>query len=85
MPTPSDADEESSAEPWFAVSPNDIFPEELPNFLFPPGRSRQIFMELHGDLADPAFWIATQDRISAGIQDDIFPYPQDLRFRNRYP
>jgi isocitrate dehydrogenase kinase/phosphatase len=85
MPSASDAEEESSAEPWFAVSPNDIFPEELPNFLFPPGRARDVFLELHGDLADPAFWVATQERILAGIQDDIFPYPQDLRFGNRYP
>jgi isocitrate dehydrogenase kinase/phosphatase len=40
-------------------------------------------MELHADLADPAFWIATQDRIRDNIQDDVFPYPQDIRFRSR--
>ncbi len=83
MPTASSDDEETSAEPWFSVAPNDIFPEELPKFLFTEGRQRDLFMKLHGDLADPAFWIATQERIRANIQDDVFPYPQDVRFRNR--
>jgi isocitrate dehydrogenase kinase/phosphatase len=83
MPTASSDDEETSAEPWFYVAPNDIFPEELPKFLFSEGRQRDLFLKLHGDLADPAFWIATQDRIRANIQDDVFPYPQDVRFRNR--
>jgi isocitrate dehydrogenase kinase/phosphatase len=81
LPTASSDDEEVSSEPWFAVAPNDIFPEELAQFLFSPGRAREIFMAEHGDLADPAFWIATQDRIRAGIQDDVFPYPQEIRFK----
>jgi isocitrate dehydrogenase kinase/phosphatase len=83
LPEPSSDDEETAAEPWFSVAPNDVFPQELPTFLFSPGPAREIFMELHADLADPAFWIATQNRIRASIQDDVFPYPQDIRFRNR--
>ncbi len=83
LPEASTDDEETSGEPWFSVSPNDVFPQELPTFLFSPGLARDIFMELHADLADPAFWIATQDRIRAHIQDDVFPYPQDIRFRNK--
>ena len=83
LPEATSDDEETSAEPWFSVSPNDVFPQELPTFLFSPGPARDIFMELHADLADPAFWIATQDRIRASIQDDVFPYPQDVRFRAR--
>ncbi len=85
LPSTSDGDEEMSGEPWFSVSPSDVFPEELPNFLFAPGRARELFLDLHRDLTDPAFWIATQERINAGIQDDIFPYPQEIRFGNRYP
>ncbi len=83
LPEATTDDEETSAEPWFSVGPNDVFPEELPTFLFSPGPARDIFLELHADLVDPAFWIATQDRIRASIQDDVFPYPQDVRFRNR--
>jgi isocitrate dehydrogenase kinase/phosphatase len=82
LPEATTDDEETSGEPWFSVSPNDVFPQELPTFIFAPGPARDIFMELHADLADPAFWIATQDRIHANIQDDVFPYPQDIRFRS---
>jgi isocitrate dehydrogenase kinase/phosphatase len=83
LPEATSDDEETSGEPWFSVSPNDVFPEELPTFLFAPGPSRDVFLELHADLVDPAFWIATQDRIRAHIQDDVFPYPQDIRFRKQ--
>jgi isocitrate dehydrogenase kinase/phosphatase len=82
MPEASTDDEETSGEPWFSVSPNDVFPQELPTFIFSPGPARDLFMEFHADLADPVFWIATQDRIREGIQDDVFPYPEDVRFRN---
>jgi isocitrate dehydrogenase kinase/phosphatase len=84
LPTASSSDEETAGEPWFSVGPNDIFPEELPAFLFPAGRARTLFLELCPELVDPAFWVATQDRIRAGIQDDVFPYPQDLRFSSRF-
>jgi isocitrate dehydrogenase kinase/phosphatase len=66
------------------VGPNDVSPEQLPTFLFPAGRGRDLFVQLHGDLLHPAFWLATQQRIRAEIQDDIFPYPEKLRFENRY-
>jgi isocitrate dehydrogenase kinase/phosphatase len=62
------------------VTPHDIFPEELPQFLLPRGRARDLLGELHPELADPAFWIATQERIKAGAAPDVFPYPQELRF-----
>jgi isocitrate dehydrogenase kinase/phosphatase len=84
LPTASSSDEETAGEPWFSVGPHDIFPEELPAFLFPPGRSRALFVDMCRDLLDPAFWVATQERIRAGIEDDVSPYPQDLRFSSRF-
>ncbi|MBS2020104.1 MAG: bifunctional isocitrate dehydrogenase kinase/phosphatase [Deltaproteobacteria bacterium] len=84
MPKPRNEDDEIASDPWFMVEANDIFPEQFPTFLLPPGRPREIFMEAHGDLADPATWIALQDRVRAGVQDDLYPYPQDLRFSQRY-
>jgi len=83
LPSATSDDEEVANEPWFSVGPRDIFPEELPAYLFPRGRGGEVFMELNGDLVDPSFWVATQDRIRAGIQDDVFPYPQSIRFKNR--
>ena len=41
-------------------------------------------MELHGDLADAGYWVAQQERVKAGIQDDLFPYAQEIRFSKRY-
>jgi isocitrate dehydrogenase kinase/phosphatase len=80
LPQSRDDADEMSAEPWFNVEPGDVFPEQFPQFLFPPGRAREIFMELHGDLADPKFWTRQQERLRAGIQEDLYPYAQELRF-----
>jgi isocitrate dehydrogenase kinase/phosphatase len=66
------------------VGPRDIFPEELPQFLLPRGRARELLGELHPELTDPAFWISVQHGIKAGVAPDIFPYPRDLRFSVRY-
>ncbi len=65
------------------VGPNDIFPEELPQFLLPRGKARELLYEMRPELADPAFWVATQERIKKGIQDDVLPYPQEIRFSRK--
>ena len=75
---------DARASPWFFVEKNDIFPEQFPTFLVPPGKPRDVFMAVHGDLADAGYWIAQQERVKAGIQDDLFPYDQAMRFSKRY-
>jgi isocitrate dehydrogenase kinase/phosphatase len=84
MPTPRDDEDEMRSDPWFLVEKNDIFPEQFPTFLVPPGTPRDTFMTAHGELADAGYWIAQQERIKAGIQDDLFPYDQSIRFSKRY-
>jgi isocitrate dehydrogenase kinase/phosphatase len=79
MPSPRDEAEESAAEPWFHVGPRDVFPEEFLSFLFPPGRLRELFVEMHGELLDPAWWIAKQEEVRAGRQPDPIPYPEEVR------
>jgi isocitrate dehydrogenase kinase/phosphatase len=54
---------------WFHVGVRDVFPE-VPAILFPPGRLRELFVEMHGELLDPAWWIARQEEIRAGRQPD---------------
>jgi isocitrate dehydrogenase kinase/phosphatase len=66
------------------IGPRDIFPEELPQFLLPRGRARELLVEMHPELTDPAFWIAAQGRIAAGEQPDVLPYPPELRFERRF-
>ena len=73
-----------SSDPWFNVEKNDVFPEQFPTFLVPPGTQRDLFMKTHGELADAGYWIAQQERVKAGIQDDLFPYAQAIRFSKRY-
>ncbi|NBS95072.1 MAG: hypothetical protein EBT08_02770, partial [Betaproteobacteria bacterium] len=41
---------------------------------------RSRFMREHADLLDVAFWQSKQARIRAGVLEDIFPYPESVRF-----
>ena len=69
-----------AAEPWFGVEPNDIFPEEFASFLLGDKRVRKAFLKHHSDLLEPEFWQQKQRNIEAGIYEDVFPYPQSVRF-----
>ena len=80
MPKPRDDDEEVASEPWFNVEKHDVFPEQFPTFLLPPGHARDIFLETSGDLTQARTWAAIQDRVRAGEQDDLYPYAQEIRF-----
>ena len=81
LPESSDIDEEMSADPWFYVGPNDIFPEEFIRFFGLPPKLREAFMQLHGDLLTVEFWTRLQARHRAGEVVDIFPYKQSKRLR----
>jgi isocitrate dehydrogenase kinase/phosphatase len=84
IPKARDDEDEMSDTPWFSIEKNDVFPEQFPTFLIPPGKPREIFMSMHADLADASYWQARQERVKAGLQDDLFPYPQTRRFSRRY-
>ncbi len=84
IPEPRDEYETLSAEPYFHVGPNDIFPEEFVQFLFPNREWKSIFQKLHGDLYGIKFWRSTQKKIKRGILIDFYPYEDGLRFKNRY-
>ncbi len=80
LPTAVHDEDEYAAEPWFSVAPNDIFPEEIPKFLFPEARWKAIFFEEHPTLFTSEFWRTTQRRVAAGEQLAFFPYPLTRRF-----
>lgn len=84
IPKASSYDDEMSSEPSYFIGPRDVFPEQFPMFLFPAGRPRELISELHPDLMDVRYWREKQDRIRAGGTEDVFPYPQDVRFVTRY-
>ncbi|HEY0839441.1 MAG TPA: isocitrate dehydrogenase kinase/phosphatase-domain containing protein, partial [Vulgatibacter sp.] len=79
IPPPRSDDDELAAEPWYSVGDHDVFPEEFIPFLVPPGRLREVFLEAHRDLLDPAWWRATQERVACGEVPDTFPYPEGKR------
>ncbi|MEE8412087.1 MAG: bifunctional isocitrate dehydrogenase kinase/phosphatase [Acidobacteriota bacterium] len=79
-PTRHDEDE-FSAEPWFGVGVNDIFPEEFRRFLGLPKALRSSFETHHGDLFRVGFWKDLQERHRAGEVVDVFPYPARRRLR----
>ncbi len=84
MPAPRTPEDEMSAEPWYPVGAHDVFPEEFAAFLLGDPRVRKVFLEHHADLLDADHWNATKQRIAAGHIEDVFPYPEALRFRNRF-
>lgn len=81
IPEATSLEDEFSAEPWFYVGEQDVFPEEFRAFLVPPGRLRQTFLEAHGNLLDPSFWHDVQRRLAAGEVVDVFPYRRDARLQ----
>ena len=73
-------EDEMSAEPWYSVGPNDVFPEEFPRFLIGRRDIREIFFRRHGDLYDVKYWIGVQQQLRRGEMMDVFPYRKRLRF-----
>ncbi len=80
IPPPTSYDDEVAAEPYWSIGPTDVFPEQFDRFLVADPHAREIFLEYHRDLMDPAFWNDKQARVRAGIQEDVFPYPEEARF-----
>ena len=83
IPPPRTPEDEMSAEPWYTVGPNDVFPEEFATFLLGDPKVREIFMRHHAELLDAGYWQERQKRIREGILEDVFPYPDALRFKHR--
>jgi isocitrate dehydrogenase kinase/phosphatase len=85
IPPPPNPEAELSDEPWYPVGPLDVFPEEFETFLLGNPQVRDAFMRHHADLLRPAFWQRCQEQVGRGEIVDFFPYPEHVRFGNRYP
>ncbi|HEY5799385.1 MAG TPA: bifunctional isocitrate dehydrogenase kinase/phosphatase [Burkholderiaceae bacterium] len=83
IPQPRNEEEEMSAEPWYNVGKHDVFPEQFASFLLGNDEIKQHFMQHHADLLTPEFWQQRKTRIEQGVLEDVFPYPQEIRFCNR--
>lgn len=71
-----------AAEPWYSVEPGDMFPEEIATFALANTKYRNAFLLHHADLLEASFWQQCQKNVAAGNFEDVFPYPETLRFCN---
>ncbi|MFZ6779408.1 bifunctional isocitrate dehydrogenase kinase/phosphatase [Undibacterium sp. Ji83W] len=83
IPLPRNEEDEMSAEPWYPIAKNDVFPEQFGTFLLGNNNVRKYFMQHHADLLTAEYWQARKKRIVDGKVDDVFPYPQEIRFCNQ--
>lgn len=80
IPQARNEEDEMAAEPWYSIAPHDVFPEQFGPFLLGNPNVRKYFMQYHADLLTPAYWQACKQRIIEGSVEDVFPYPQEVRF-----
>lgn len=85
IPPAQTYEQEMSREPWYSVAPNDFFPEEILTFVTTNQYFRKCLQELHPQLLQASYWKAKQISVEQGEIEDIFPYPQNIRFKNKYP
>ncbi|HVG05782.1 MAG TPA: bifunctional isocitrate dehydrogenase kinase/phosphatase [Burkholderiaceae bacterium] len=84
VPHARNEEEEMSHDVWYSVGAHDMFPEKWGAFLLGDDRIRAAFSRHHADLLTPAFWNARKQSIQAGQLENVFPYPQNLRFNVRF-
>jgi isocitrate dehydrogenase kinase/phosphatase len=85
IPAPRNEEDEMSAEPWYPVGKHDVFPEQFAAFLLGNPTVKKYFLKHHADLLTPQYWQTHKQRILDGYVEDVFPYPQELRFCRRFP
>lgn len=84
IPPPRYPEDELASEPWYSVSPGDVFPEEFRHWLCADPRIGPLFEEMHADLFRADYWRALQSRIREGHVEDVYAYRRRQRFSVRY-
>ncbi|WP_036171229.1 bifunctional isocitrate dehydrogenase kinase/phosphatase [Massilia sp. 9096] len=80
IPPPRNEEDEMAAEPWYPIGRHDVFPEQFDRFLLANPKIRELFMRHHAALLTRVWWQTHKERILAGEVEDVFPYPQHIRF-----
>ncbi len=80
IPLARTEEEEMASEPWYPIGKYDVFPEQFGAFLLGNPKIKKYFMKHHADLLTQAYWQARKQRIMDGFIEDVFPYPQQIRF-----
>ncbi len=74
MPIARTHEDEMSAEPWFSVGANDVFPEQWPAFFGVPSDLLAAFCERHAELLTAKWWRGIQQRLRKGETLELVPY-----------
>ncbi|MCH9686260.1 MAG: bifunctional isocitrate dehydrogenase kinase/phosphatase [Deltaproteobacteria bacterium] len=76
IPAPRSWEDEMSAQPYYSVRDNDVFPEEWGPFVVPrrPARLRDAFLDSHADLLTAEYWRGVQRDLVAGRVRVNLPY-----------
>lgn len=80
LPKAASMEESLQAADSISVAPNDVFPEQLPQYVFYNPKLRETFLRMYPELATASYWREQQQRIADGELADVFPYPQSIRF-----
>ena len=79
IPPPRYPEDELASEPWYSVSPGDVFPEEFRHWLCADPRIGPLFEEMHADLLRADYWRELQTRIKNGHVEDVYAYRRKQR------
>ncbi len=76
IPAPKTWEDEMSAQPYYAVRDNDVFPEEWAPFIVPrrPDALKAAFVDAHADLLTAEYWRGVQRDLVAGRVRVNLPY-----------
>jgi isocitrate dehydrogenase kinase/phosphatase len=74
IPAPPPDHDEMSAEPWYAVGPKDVFPEEFETFLLTDPRVREAFRARHAELLTARWWQETAAANALGRAREVLSY-----------
>lgn len=74
VPAARTHEDEFSAEPWFSVGANDVFPEQWPAFLGLTPELLEVFVREHGELLTASWWRGIQERLRADEVLELLPY-----------
>jgi isocitrate dehydrogenase kinase/phosphatase len=85
IPQATNDEDEMSGEVWYSVDKHDVFPEQFAPFLLGDTRIKAAMLKYHADLFTYEFWQGRKECIQRGVMEDVFPYPQAIRFGLKYP
>jgi isocitrate dehydrogenase kinase/phosphatase len=80
VPALREEDETRPLDEVLYAAPADVFPELFVRFLGVPAPLRRALCEVHGEIFDPAWWRAMQQRLRQEYVD-VMPYPATARLR----